>query len=314
MKNKKILLTGYSGFIGSNVLHYLKDRMEITLLGRKPLEDFEFHAASFISGESYSQAMEGVDVVIHCAARVHVMDDRSPNPLQDYREVNTYGTVNLARQAAKNGVKRFIFVSTIKVNGDVTSEGKPYGPDDECFPKDPYGISKYEAEVELHKISQETGLDVVIIRPPLVYGPGVKGNFGALIKFIKSGFPLPFGTITNNRRSFVSVDNLIHLISTCIDHPNASNQIFLVSDDQDISTTDLLKKLALKLNIKSRLIPIPIFVLKLMFTLIRKPTISNRLLGSLQVDITKTKHMLDWQPPHESFEYLEVKTNSSSEI
>jgi len=232
------------------------------------------------------------------------MDDKLSDPLQAFREVNTYGTLNLAQQAADAGVKRFIFISSIKVNGESTELGSPFTPDDSYIPIDPYGLSKYEAEVGLRKIAAETGMEVVIIRPPLVYGPGVKANFAAMMKWVSRGVPLPLGGIKKNRRSLVSVDNLVDLIITCIDHPKAANQTFLVSDNEDVSTTALLKNIAKSLNIPSHLLPVPASWFNLASQLIGKPTIAQRLCGSLQVDISKTMALLDWKPPYSSTESM----------
>ncbi len=235
---------------------------------------------------------------------VHVMNDSSSNPLEDFREVNTHGTLNLAQQAADAGVKRFIFISSIKVNGESTELGLPFKSDDHFIPTDPYGLSKYEAEVGLRKIAEKTGMEVVIIRPPLVYGPGVKANFAAMMKWVNKGLPLPFGGIKNNKRSLVSVDNLVDLIITCIDHPKAVNQTFLVSDDEDLSTSQLLSNMASALNVPNRLLPIPASWLSLVAKLLGKPAIAQRLCGSLQVDISKTKKLLNWRPPYSTAECM----------
>ena len=236
------------------------------------------------------------NVVAHGAARVHVMNDSSIDPLSAFRSTNTLGTLNLAKQAAEFGVKRFIFISSIKVNGEFTVKGSSFKFDDTYVPDDPYGLSKYEAEVGLRKIAQETGMEVVIIRPPLIYGPGVKGNFVNMMRWLNKGVPLPLGAI-HNIRSLVSIDNLVNLIVTCIEHPNAANQTFLVSDDEDISTSGLLSKLGLSLGVTNRLLPIPGTLLEFLAKLLGKYAVAQRLLGSLQVDITKTKEQLNWEPP-----------------
>ena len=297
MKNKKVLLTGYSGFVGKKILKYLSSKNECVVLGRKIQKDIEHFPANFSSNELYLDALNSVDIVIHCAARVHIMNDSATNPLDEFREVNTYGTLNLAKQAADADVKRFIFISSIKVNGESTELGKPFKPDDNYIPTDPYGLSKHEAEIGLRKIAQETGMEVVIIRPPLVYGEGVKANFASLMKWIDKGIPLPLGGINQNKRSLVSVYNLVDLIVNCISHPNAANQTFLVSDDEDVSTTQLLVNMAAALNVPKRLIPIPSSWFTFASKLIGKPAISQRLCGSLQVDISKTKQLLGWKPP-----------------
>ncbi|MCW8995623.1 MAG: SDR family oxidoreductase, partial [Psychromonas sp.] len=264
-----------------------------------------FYQGSLDAKGDFSSFVRNTDILIHCAARVHIMNDSSSNPLQAFREVNTYGTLNLAQQAADAGVKRFIFISSIKVNGESTKLGFPFKPDDHFVPTDPYALSKYEAEVGLRKIAAATGMEVVIIRPPLVYGPGVKANFASMMKWASKGLPLPLGGIKDNKRSLVSVNNLVDLIITCIDHPNAANQTFLVSDDDDLSTSQLLTNMATALGAANRLLSIPSSWLTLAAKLIGKPAISQRLCGSLQVDISKTKELLNWQPPYSTAECME---------
>jgi len=223
------------------------------------------------------------------------MKDEVSDPLAEYRRVNVDGTLNLARQAATAGVKRFIFISSIKVNGEQTPLGQPFTAEDTPAPEDAYGISKWEAEQGLLQLATETGMGVVIIRPPLVYGPGVKGNFANMIKLVAKGLPLPLGAI-HNLRSLVSVDNLVDLIITCIDHPAATNQVFLAGDGQDLSTTELLRGVARAMGESSRLIPVPSSLLMLGATLSGKKAMAQRLLGSLQVDISKARHLLGWEP------------------
>ncbi len=243
----------------------------------------------------WSQVLMSCDVVIHTAARVHIMEENSCNPLDEFRRVNVEGTLNLARHAVKQGVKRFIFISSIGVNGESTSDQRPFKPDDLPKPDSAYAISKYEAEQGLLALASETGLEVVIIRPPLVYGPGAKGNFQRMMKLISSGIPLPLGRV-NNQRSFVYVGNLVCLIMRCVEHPQAANQVFLVSDGDDLSTTELLHKIGSSLEKPARLLPIPYRILGLSATLLGKKAIFQRLCGSLQVDISKTCELLDWQP------------------
>lgn len=240
--------------------------------------------------------MKGVDVVIHCAARVHVMHDQAVDPLIEFRKVNLAGTLNLARQAAAAGVQRFVFISSIKVNGEGTAPGMPYHADDAVTPLDAYGISKHEAEQGLLALAAETGMEVVIIRPVLVYGPGVKANFLNMMSWLYKGIPLPFGAIYN-KRSLVALDNLVDLIVTCIDHPAAANQVFLVSDGDDLSTTDLLRRMGRALGKPARLIPIPSKWLEFGARLLGKQALAQRLCGSLQVDISKTRELLGWTPP-----------------
>ncbi|GAC33488.1 UDP-glucose 4-epimerase family protein [Paraglaciecola polaris] len=296
---QKLLLTGATGFLGTALLSGL-DRFEVTVYGRtKPKKIDSTH---FIHGDiglhcRCISAFKEVDIVIHCAARVHIMHDNSSAPLEDFREVNTYGTLNLAQQAADAGVKRFIFISSIKVNGESTELGLPFKSDDNFVPTDPYGLSKYEAEVGLREIAARTGMEVVIIRPPLVYGPGVKANFASMMKWVNKGIPLPLGSVNANKRSLVYLDNLVDLIVTCIDHPNAANQTFLVSDDHDVSTTELLREMARGDERPSRLIPVPVGVMQFAANLVGKGAVAARLFGSLQVDIEHTKKVLNWSPP-----------------
>ncbi|MCG6202521.1 UDP-glucose 4-epimerase family protein [Psychromonas antarctica] len=304
----KILLTGSTGFMGKVLVQSLdKDRIELILAGRDGEKKSDCHYIyinSFDSDSQFDLRSHKCDVAIHCAARVHVMNDSSANPLEEFREVNTYGTLNLAQQAADAGVKRFIFISSIKVNGESTELGVPFKPDDTFMPTDPYGLSKYEAEVGLRRIATDTGMEVVIIRPPLVYGPGVKANFASMMKWVNKGLPLPLGGIKDNKRSLVSVDNLVDLITTCIDHPNAANQTFLVSDDEDVSTSQLLSNMAIALEAPNRLLPVPSSWFTFAARLIGKPAISQRLCGSLQVDISKTKELLNWTPPYSAAECM----------
>lgn len=307
-----ILLTGGTGFLGSAILNAL-EQDNVRCLGRhKPsrLSASSYYKSEINEDTDFTLAVKNTNVIIHCAARVHVMNDSSCNPLNDFREINAYGTLKLAQQAADAGVKRFIFISSIKVNGESTELGLPFKPDDNYIPTDPYGLSKYEAEIGLRKIAIKTDMEVVIIRPPLVYGPGVKANFASMIKWINKGLPLPLGGINENRRSLVSIANLVDLIITCIEHPNAANQTFLVSDDSDVSTTQLLANMATALGVKNRLLPIPSSWFTFSAKLIHKPTISQRLCGSLQVDISKTKELLEWKPPYSSVECMKKTANA----
>lgn len=307
-----IALTGGTGFLGSSLLGSAVNT-DIKCFGRKKpasVLDSDFYQGDIESDTDYSTFIQGIDCVIHCAARVHIMNDDVSKPLEVYREVNTYGTLNFAQQAADAGVKRFIFISSIKVNGESTQLGFPFKPDRTFIPTDPYGLSKYEAEIGLRKISMETGMEVVIIRPPLVYGPGVKANFASMMKWINKGFPLPLGGINDNKRSLVSVDNLVDLIITCIDHPNAANQTFLVSDDDDVSTSQLLCNMTRAFSVANRLLPVPSSWFFLVTKVIGKPEIYQRLCGSLQVDITKTKELLNWKPPFRAAECMKKTTDA----
>lgn len=301
-----VILTGATGFIGSAFLVAAQQRsMKIRSVFRSNEQAKRFgdakNSAVVVPGieadTDWSEALVGVDVVVHCAARVHVMNDSISDPLAEFCKVNVAGTLNLAKQAALAGAKRFVFLSSIKVNGEETKPGGPYSANDVPAPEDAYGISKAEAEAGLRLLSLETGMEVVIIRSPLVYGPGVKGNFSSLLRWVARGLPLPLGLATTNRRSLVGLDNLVDLILTCVDHPKAANQTLLVSDGEDLSTADLLSRIGKALNRPARLIPVPVSILIIASRLLGKSSIAQRLLGSLQVDISKTCTLLNWKPP-----------------
>ena len=248
------------------------------------------------AGSDWSAAVLKQDAVIHAAARVHVMKDQMSNPLAGYRCVNVDGTLQLAKQAAAAGVKRFIFISSVKVNGEATLPGIPFSAEDAPAPLDPYGVSKLEAEQGLREISAQTGMEVVIVRPPLVYGPGVKANFASMMLWVARGVPLPLGSIRNSR-SMVALDNLVDLLVTCLKHPAAAGQTFLVSDGEDVSTTQLLRRTAQAMGKPSRLLPVPVDLLQWGAALAGKRDVAQRLCGSLQVDISKTRQLLGWSPP-----------------
>jgi len=296
----KILLTGANGFVGGHLAQALEAAPDIDLTAtiRRPVEIL---AAKTImvqdldANTNWSEALKSQDVVIHAAARVHIMKDDAADPMLEYRRTNVEGTLNLARQAAAASIKRFIFLSSIKVNGEQTEVGRPFYADDKARPIDDYGVSKAEAEKGLQDISYDTGMEVVIIRPPLVYGQNIKGNFAKLIALVAKGVPLPLAMV-KNQRSFVAIDNLVDLIITCINHPKAANQIFLVSDGQDLSTPELLDGMAKAMGRDIRLFPIPLSFLSLVAVIIGKRGEANRLLGSLQLDISKTLDVLDWAP------------------
>ena len=299
----RVLLTGASGFVGRAIVERLSSisAHQLTVAIRKPLQGLAAATNAVqinqIDGATdWTQILPDCDVVIHAAARVHVMQEFSVDPLASFRKVNVEGTLKLARQAAQRGVRRFIFISSIKVNGEGTSLGIPYTADSELLPLDPYGISKMEAEKGLLSIASQTGMEVVIIRPPLVYGPGVKANFLTMMQYLYKGVPLPFGYI-HNRRSLVALDNLVDLIVTCINHPEAANQVFLVSDGDDLSTTALMRKMGDALGKPARLLPVPSGVLTFFAGLLGRASLSQRLCGSLQVDIAKNRELLGWAPP-----------------
>ncbi|WP_104401032.1 UDP-glucose 4-epimerase family protein [Vibrio penaeicida] len=313
----KILLTGATGFVGQHLLRSLKANHEVTVLGRsKPsYNNGDFYHYDLTSNALPTEAFESVDTVIHAAARVHVMSDSATDPLEEYRVANTAATLRLAEQAIRSNVKRFIFISSIKVNGESTLPNKPFSASSARLPEDDYGRSKSEAEVELLKLADSTNLEVVIIRPTLVYGPGVKANFAAILKLVEKGIPLPFGGIKHNKRSFVSVRNLVDLISTCIDHPKAVNQVFLVSDGKDLSTSEMVSLMGRSIGKQRWQVPVPVWCFTLAGKVFGKSDIVNRLVGSLYVDISETKSRLNWTPPQSIEEgFLEVAVSISEKV
>lgn len=298
-----ILVTGGSGFVGKAVLQRLAadarwaPRALVRQLPEARLAGVDYQLFSELAAVDVASGhFEQVDTVIHLASRVHVMQETASDPLAEFRRVNVEGTLSLARAAAQAGVRRFIFVSSVKVNGETTSDRFPFTADEPPAPSDPYGISKREAEDGLRRLAGETGLEVVIVRPVLVYGPGVKANFRSMMSWLSKGVPLPFGAI-HNKRSLVALDNLVDLLVTCIDHPAAANQTFLASDGHDLSTTELLQRLGQALGRPARLLPVPAAWLARAATLAGKGGLAQRLCGSLQVDIGKTRELLGWQPP-----------------
>nr|WP_297331836.1 SDR family oxidoreductase [Pseudoalteromonas sp.] len=299
---QRILMTGATGFVGSRLLELLACRTAYecvaVIRGDGAHPSFlkkSIQIDDLACKRDWQDQLADVDVVIHCAARVHIMLDSEKDPLSCYRDVNVTGTMTLAKAAVANGVRRFVFISTVKVNGEGTIPGYPFSSTDQVDPDDPYARSKLEAEQALLKLAHETGMEVTIIRPPLVYGPGVKANFRSMLNWVKKGLPLPLGAV-NNLRSLVYIDNLCDLIITCIDHPKAKNEIFLVSDGEDLSISALLRKIAKAQGVSSRLISIPPSLLVLLSKLFGKQAQAQRLLGSLQVDMQKTKELLGWAP------------------
>ncbi|MDP1522633.1 MAG: SDR family oxidoreductase [Methylotenera sp.] len=302
MINQKILVTGASGFVGKSLCAELLSQGYSVLAAVRSSSSVVKNAEMVTIGEidgdaDWTDALKGVDVVIHLAARVHVMKDTALEPLTEFRKVNVEGTLNLALQAAEAGVKRFIFISSIGVNGNATDLERSFTADDTPHPHDPYSVSKYEAELGLQKIAKETGLEVVIIRPPLIYGYDAPGNFKKLINALVKRLPLPLGAI-HNKRSFVYVGNLVDLIIRCINHPAAANQVFLVSDGHDLSTTELLRGCAVALGVKARLLPVPKSLIEVGAALLGKRNVAQRLCGNLQLDITKARTLLGWTPPY----------------
>ena len=284
---KIISITGGTGFVGSRLIERLKQtNSEVSRLRR------EMH----LNGGPEWCIEKKFDVVIHTAARVHVMNEMASDPLVAFRMANVEATLNLARKAAAVGVKRFVFISSVKVNGEFTPPGRAFTEADAPNPQDAYGLSKHEAEQGLRQLATDTGMEVVIIRPPLVYGPGVKANFAALMRAVQRGWPLPLGAV-HNQRSLVALDNLVDFIVTCISHPQAANQTFLVSDGQDLSTTELVRGMAHAAGVPARLLPMPVWALQAGATLLGKGDAVQRLCGNLQVDISKARSLLGWMPP-----------------
>ncbi|WP_166253962.1 UDP-glucose 4-epimerase family protein [Marinobacter salicampi] len=295
----KVLLTGATGFVGSRLAKSLEVEpdIDLTCAVRRPAIDVsgrEVVVRNLDANTDWSAALMKQQIIIHAAARAHVTKNEVAEALSEYRKVNVDGMVNLARQAAEAGAQRFIFISTIGVNGNINA--RPFTESDQPRPAELYAQSKWEAEQGLWKVQKDTGIKIVIIRPPLVYGPGAPGNFGALIRWVEKGFPLPLGAV-HNKRSLVALDNLVDLITTCIDHPAAANQVFLVGDGQDLSTTELLRGVARAMGRPSRLIPVPESLLLFGASMIGKKAVAQRLVGSLQVDISKAQKLLGWQPP-----------------
>lgn len=299
-----ILVTGATGFIGKALVQRLlaedESQRVVAAVRRKdgqlPDRVLQHVIGDMESSDAWPLVVDGASVVVHCAARVHVMADAGAGELDEFRRINVGGTLNLARQAVAAQVRRFVFVSSIKVNGEATQPGRPFTASDAPAPLDAYGISKMEAEHALMALSAQTGMEVVIIRPPLVYGPGVKANFAVMMNWLRRGVPLPFGAI-HNWRSLVALDNLVDLIMTCLTHPAAANQTFLVSDGEDVSTTELLRRLGRAMDHPARLFPVPAGCIKLAAVVAGKREMANRLCGSLQADIEKTRRLLGWRPP-----------------
>ena len=291
-------MTGATGFVGTAVVGraLATKSVRVRCVSRNASAQAHPDAESaFISdigaSTSWAETLKGVDTVVHLAAKVHDSKARGGAWVDAYRAVNTAGTINLARQAAKAGVSRFVFLSSVKVNGEEGHFTESQLP----APIDPYSISKHEAELELNRIASATPMAVVIIRPPLVYGPAVRANFGMLMRAVDRGIPLPFGAV-GNKRSFVALDNLVDFIFTCLEHPSAANETFFVSDGEDLSTTELLRRVAIAFNKPSRLVPVPPGILMAGATLLGKRSLMQKLVGSLRVDISKARQRLGWRP------------------
>lgn len=296
-----VLVTGASGWVGSALCSELSRRgIAVVAPVRRALPSFGTCRTVLVptldGTADYCAVLPGIDTVVHLASRVHVMHDDSVDPLAEYRKVNVDGTLNLARQAAEAGVRRFVFMSSVKVNGEETPDGNAFRETDIPNPQDPYGVSKWEAEQGLAKIAAQTGMQCVVVRPPLVYGPGVKANFRALMHAVARGLPLPLGAIYN-QRSLVALDNLIDFVVTCLSHPAAANQTFLVSDGRDLSTTQLVRGLAHALGRRPLLLPLPAGLLMGLGQILGKGPAVRRLCGNLRVDSSKARQLLGWTPP-----------------
>ena len=297
----QLLITGATGFVGKAVCERAVRHGSAVNGALRMRVEVPSCIDSFVVGEinvatDWGSALRDVNAVVHLAARVHVMHDTAADPLTAFRSVNVDGTLNLARQSAAAGVKRFVFVSSVKVNGESTPPGRAFTEADAPNPQDAYGQSKYEAEQGLRQLSADTGMEVVVIRPPLVYGPGVKANFVALMRAVQRGWPLPLGAV-HNQRSLVALSNLVDFIATCITHPQAANQTFLVSDGQDLSTTELVRGMAQAAGVSARLLPVPVWALQAGASLLGKGDVVQRLCGNLQIDMSKACSLLGWVPP-----------------
>lgn len=297
-----VLVTGASGFVGGAVARRLVSDGEVTRAAvrspfPRPLPGVEeVRVGDFHASTDWRGAVNGMQVVVHAAARVHVMRDATADPLAEYRRVNVAGSLALARSAAAAGVRRFVFISSVKVNGEGTRPGRPFAADDAPAPVDPYGVSKLEAEQGLLALARDTGLEVVTVRPVLVYGPGVRGNFLTMMRWLHKGTPLPLGAV-RNQRSLVALENLVDLIATCVRHPDGAGQVFMAADGEDLSTIALLRRTAAAMGRPARLIPVPPVLLRGAARLLGRADMAERLCGSLQVDIGKTRRLLAWTPP-----------------
>jgi len=298
---KKLLVTGAAGFVGSELINYLAVRnFEVVAASRRKPQDCPSNVNFVEIGDlktniNWIKALRGVYAVIHTAARVHVSEENSLDSLNEFRKINVDATLKLARQSIEAGVKRFVFISSIKVNGEKTLLNKVFTEDSPPNPSDSYSISKYEAEEGLKMIAKETGLEVVIVRPVFIYGRKAKGNFQEIIYWMQKPFPLPFGSI-NNSRSIISIDNLVDFLAICSTHPAAANQIFIVSDGEDVSTSELLKSISFLMNSRVKLISVPPLLIKFLASLFGKQKIAQRLCDNLKVDISKAKNLLRWTP------------------
>lgn len=299
-----VLVTGATGFIGAKLIDSLASSGDYKIFAlvrsqndKRFKENVDYLQGDLMQISDWQDALKDIDVVVHLAGRAHIMSDRSGNPLEEFRKLNTAATIKLANLSLSYGVKRFIYLSTIKVLGEFTEGKSVFSIDSKFNPTDPYAVSKYEAEVGLKELAKNHGLETVIIRPPLVYGAGVKGNFKRLLDIVKLPIPLPFGAVCNSR-SMISVENLIDLIKTCLLHPNAANSTFLVSDDHKLSTPDLISLIAKTGGYNIKFIKVPLILLKSLFFCTLKISLYDRLCKSMIVDCEHTKRELGWKPTH----------------
>lgn len=294
----KVLVSGANGFVGKALCAALALQHEIygTTRNAEAVLPTGVSKVVWSGGSEVSDSMPDIDVVVHLAARVHVMDEHATNPLEAFRSANVEMTQKLVHWAISRRVKRFILLSSVKVNGEATQPGQAFSADDVPAPEDAYAVSKLEAEQALRSLCYGSNTEFVVIRPPLVYGPGVQGNFATMVRWVKRNLPLPLGAISNHR-SLVALDNLVSFIETCLEHPAAANQVFLVSDGEPVSTTDLLRRIARALEVRLRLLPVPAGGLRLAAAIFGRAAMANRLLGSLVMDNEKGRRLLGWTPP-----------------
>ncbi len=298
----RVCVTGATGFVGKAlVTELVMEHHHVVAAVRKQSTELPMKVEQKVIGDlsllsesnTIIDTLDNVEVFVHTAARVHIMKDNAPDPLDEFRKINVGATIELARQAAKAGVRRFIFLSSIKVNGELTDNRQPFSESDQPAPEDDYGQSKLEAERALFELARATTMEIVIIRPPLIYGPGVKANFASLIKLINKGIPLPFGAI-HNKRSMLAINNLVSFIKLCMTAPDAANQVFLIADGDDLSTTQLLNNIAQEYERPVRLIPVPLSLMVFCAKLIGKKSLTDRLFGNLQIDTSKAIQLLGW--------------------
>ena len=309
----KVLLTGSNGFLGQYLSQFLAEKGDSVLAHTRKAQTFDhpnIHNINFDLNDNLDNIdLNQVEVIIHCAGRAHVMNETAISPLEAYRQTNVQGTLNLAQKAVQSGVKRFIYLSSIKVNGEQTA-AQPFKPSDTVNTDDPYGLSKYEAEQALLELSKKTGLEVVIIRPVLIYGPNVKANFKSMVNLASKKIPLPIGCL-DNKRSMVSVYNLADLIHTCMTHPNANREVFLASDQDDISVKQLFEKLAKYQDNQLLMLPAPKILISFMVSLVGKKAVASRLCSELVVDTIKNTQLLGWTAPYNVDTSLEKMFNTA---